>query len=159
MERAIRKEVIVDAPVSEVWQAWTTEDGAVAFFAPEAKVELAMGGRYEMLFNLSAPPGSQGGEGLRFLSYLPEEMLSFEWNAPPEYANVRPRKTWVVVQLEALRSSGTRVRLTHLGWQEGQEWDQVFDYFEAAWDIVLGRLQYRFAVGPVDWADPYGPAT
>ena len=61
MERAIRKGVIVDAPVSEVWRAWTTEDGAVTFFAPQAHVELAIGGRYEMLFSLSAPPGSQGG--------------------------------------------------------------------------------------------------
>ena len=86
-------------------------------------------------------------------------MLSFEWNAPPEYPNVRRRKTWVVVQLEPHHASSTRVRLTHLGWQKGEEWDQVFDYFESAWNVVLGRLRFRFAVSPVDWNDPYRPAT
>ena len=35
MERALSKDVIVEGAVSEVWQAWTTEEGAVSFFAPE----------------------------------------------------------------------------------------------------------------------------
>ena len=76
MNRMIQKEVTVAAPVAEIWQAWTTEEGALTFFAPKANVELAIGGRYEMLFDPAAPPGSQGGEGLKILSYLPEEMLS-----------------------------------------------------------------------------------
>ena len=98
----------------------------MTFFAPAANVELAIGGRYEMLFDPDAPPGSQGGEGLKILSFLPEEMLSFEWNAPPQYPSVRQERTWVVVQFEALTAETTRVRLSHLGWQEGEEWEQVF---------------------------------
>jgi uncharacterized protein YndB with AHSA1/START domain len=158
MERAIRREITVAAPVSEVWEVWTTQTGVTTFFAPQAKVELAIGGLYEMLFDLDAPPGSQGGEGLRILSYLPQEMLSFEWNAPPEFPNVRRERTWVVVQFEPRPGDMTGVRLTHLGWREGEEWDQVYAYFIRAWQIVLGRLERRFAVGPIDWDDPYTPS-
>src|SRR5205807_990225 len=25
------------------------------------------------------------------------------------------------------------------------------------WDLVLGRFQYRFSVGPIDWNNPYIP--
>jgi uncharacterized protein YndB with AHSA1/START domain len=158
VERAIRKEVTVAAPAAEVWAAWSTEEGVRTFFAPRAAVQLAIGGRYEMLFDLDATPGSQGGEGLTILSYSPGEMLSFEWNAPPQFGAVRNQKTWVVVQIEAKAGGNTQVALTHLGWQEGEEWEQVYDYFLRAWDVVLGRLQHRFSVGPVDWSNPYRPS-
>ncbi|UCE96776.1 MAG: SRPBCC domain-containing protein [Candidatus Bathyarchaeota archaeon] len=95
--RAIRKEIMVDAPVSEIWKAWTTTEGVLAFFAPKANIQLSIVGPYELLFDLDAPEGSQGGEGLKILSFLPEEMLSFEWNAPPQFPIVRRQRTWVVV--------------------------------------------------------------
>ncbi len=157
IDRIIQKKVTVAAPVEDVWQAWTTPEGVLTFFAPKANVELAIGGRYEMLFNLDAPPGSQGGEGLKILSYLPQEMLSFDWNAPPKFPNVRQERSWVVVQFEAQPANTSRVKLTHLGWQAGTEWEQVFEYFTRTWDVVLERLEYSFSTGPLDWADPDRP--
>ena len=160
--RVIRKEVRVNASIEKVWKAWTTNDGATTFFAPKAKIELTLGGSYELYFDLQAPKGSQGGEGCRVLSFLPMEMLSFEWNAPSEFPNVREEQarkhTWVVVQFCPLASEQTRVRLTHLGWREGEEWEKVFQYFLRAWDIVLGRLERMFSTGePIDWENPYSP--
>ena len=96
---------------------------------------------------------------MRILSYAPFEMLSFEWNAPPAFPAVREQKTWVVVLMKPVGEAATTVSLTHLGWGRGEEWDQVYAYFTRAWDIVLGRLRYRFDVGPVDWEDPYRPPT
>jgi uncharacterized protein YndB with AHSA1/START domain len=157
VERVIRKEVAVSAGLDQVWKAWTTLEGITTFFAPEARVELAIGGRYEMLFDLDAPPGSQGSEDCRVLSYLPGEMLSFDWSAPPQFPTVRRERTWVVVQLGPQPEGTTMVRLTHLGWREGDEWERVFAYFTRAWDVVLARLAHRFVVGPIDWENPYRP--
>jgi len=86
------------------------------------------------------------------------EMLSFEWTAPPQYLSVRhgPR-TWVVVQFYPLGRNEVRVRLTHLGWREGEEWNKVFQHFKHALDTVLGRLEYRFSKVPIDWNKPYSP--
>ena len=154
VERSIRKETLVPAALGEVWQAWTTPEGVTTFFAPKANVALAIGGAYEMLFNPDAPPGSQGGEGCRVLSYLPREMLSFSWNAPPQFPSVRQEQTWVVVEFRPLGADRSWVGLAHLGWQEGDEWQQVFNYFTQAWDLVLDRLVYRFSAGPVDWENP-----
>jgi uncharacterized protein YndB with AHSA1/START domain len=157
LQQVIRKEIVVDASVSAVWEAWTTVEGAVTFFAPAANIELSIGGSYELLFNPDAPAGSRGGEGLKILSFLPKEMLSFEWNAPPQYHTVRGQRTWVVVQFFPGGHNKAKVRLAHLGWRKGEEWDQVLQYFKRAWDTVLGRLQHRFATGPIDWSNPYTP--
>jgi uncharacterized protein YndB with AHSA1/START domain len=162
LDRVVRKEVKVNAPIEKVWDAWTTSKGAMKFFAPEAVIKLTPGGRYELHFDLEAPKGLQGGEGCRVLSFLPLEMLSFEWNAPPEFPEVRKQQmkkhTWVVLQFYPIAKGRTKVRVTHLGWREGEEWERVFQYFVRAWDVVLGRLERVFSEGkPIDWKNPYSP--
>ena len=157
MPRVIQKEVVVLASPREVWDAWTTVPGVSSFLAPRANLELTIGGRYEMYFDLDAPPGSQGSEGCKVLSYLPQRMLSFDWNAPPQFPNVRKERTWIVVLLEVLGVRRVKVKLTHLGWKEGEEWDEVFRYFTRAWGTVLARLEHRFSTAPIDWSNPYRP--
>ena len=152
LDRGIRKRVIVPAPREQVWNVWTTVEGITSFFAPAARLEFRIGGPFEMLFLLDAEPGEQGSEGCHLLSYLPYEMLSYSWNAPPQYPDVRKERTWVVVQFAARPEGHTEVELAHVGWQEGEEWEQVYAYFERAWDVVLGRLVQRFRTGPIDWS-------
>jgi uncharacterized protein YndB with AHSA1/START domain len=156
--RRLRKAVEVPASQVEVWKAWTTKEGLRAFLAPDARISLEIGGPFEPLFDLETAPGSQGGEGLQILSYLPPEMLSFTWNAPPEFPTIRNHfHTWVVVRLIPLGADRTRVALDHLGWGSGEKWDKVYNYFDRAWDLVLARLAHRFANGPINWSDPYRP--
>ncbi len=145
-DRVIRGEVVVDADVQEVWDAWTTEDGITSFFAPACHVEPRVDGAYEIFFLPDAEPGSKGGEDLRVLTFEPGKMLSFTWNAPPHMPYVRRQRTSVVLRFAVTEDGRTRVTLTHGGWGEGNT---------SAWnDVVLPRLAHRFSVGPVDWDDP-----
>ena len=155
MKKQMSYKISVPASISDIWRAWTTEEGAKTFFAPDCKIELKPGGAYEMYFNLDAPPGEQGGEGMIILAFQSEKMLSFTWNSPPDLLEVRGEMTHVVVYLENKGPDETLVKLDHDGWGEGGEWDQAFDYFTRAWgEIVLPRLKYRFEEGPINWEDP-----
>lgn len=163
--RGVREQIDVPATVDRVWAAWTTSEGARGFFAPRARIDLKLLGPYELLFwnDDQASPGSQGSEGCRVLSFLPSKMLSFEWNAPPEFGDLRGRHTFVVVELEPVDRQETaaepltRVRLTHMGFGKGADWGRLRDYFERSWRVVLTRLRERFDNGPIDWDDPYRP--
>ena len=97
-----------------------------------------------MYFLLDNPTGTRGGEGNRILSFVPDKMLSFEWNAPPQFPDVRKEKTWCVIFFDKLDLNSTKIRFYHLGWKEGDEWDQVYDYFQNVWDYVLGNLKKLF---------------
>ena len=158
LSRILDKQVVVAAPVAAVWRAWTTHEGAATFFAPRAKIVVAIGGAYELYFDPSAPAGQRGSEGMRVLSFLPERMLSFSWNAPPKFPRLRggTEHTWVVVTLQPEGARRTRVTLSHLGWRRGGEWPQLHAYFDRAWGLVLARLQRRFEKGPIDWKNPDG---
>lgn len=92
--RAVRVEATVDAPVAEVWRLWTTSQGDEEFFAQQANIQLAIGGPYEIQFD--PKDETSGTKGLKILSCAPGEMISFQWNAPTEYPEVRNGGTWVV---------------------------------------------------------------
>jgi len=155
----IRCETVVKAPLAEVWRAWSTAEGASTFFAPKVELELAPLGKLEVLFAPEAPAGQRGAEDLRVLAYVPERMLAFEWNAPPQFARARAERTFVVVELEPVGAQSTRVTLLQQGFDEqarrkpelAQEWRDVRAYFAKAWPSVLGHLERRFESGPLDW--------
>jgi uncharacterized protein YndB with AHSA1/START domain len=152
-ERALSKEVIVPAPIDAVWQAWTTRDGIVSFFAPDAEIEPRVGGAFHVHMDPLAQPGMKGADEMRYMALQPPNMLSFDWNAPPHLAQVRQQRTFVVVRLKDIDGKSTRVTLHHTGWGDGGEWDQTYAYFDRAWGNILGNLKKRYETGPVDWTD------
>jgi uncharacterized protein YndB with AHSA1/START domain len=152
-ERAIDKEVVIAATLDQAWDAWTTREGVVSFFAPDARIEPRPGGAFQIHFNPLAEPGMKGADNMRFMALQPKRMLSFDWNAPPHLPQARGQFTFVVVRFEPTGDKETRVTLHHTGWGQGGEWDQAYAYFDRAWATVLANLRKRFETGPIDWTD------
>lgn len=143
--RTITIERLMDATPEEIWAAWTTEAGWKAAYGPDrpelgANIELAVGGRYEWLFD-----GKIGSNECQVLSYLPPRMLSFTWNAPVAQPLSRARRTWVVIEIEPGPDHRTLVRATQLGFGEGPNWDETKAYFERGWAHVLDQMESTFA--------------
>jgi uncharacterized protein YndB with AHSA1/START domain len=150
-ERAIEKSIEIPATLDQAWAAWTTREGIVSFFAPDAVIEPRVGGAFHIHVDPGAPPGAKGADDMRFMALQPKKMLSFDWNAPPHLPQARAQRTFVVVRFEALGDKSTRVSLHHSGWGDGGEWDQAHTYFDRAWGNVLANLKKRFEQGPQDW--------
>ncbi|HVZ94346.1 MAG TPA: SRPBCC domain-containing protein [Phycisphaerales bacterium] len=153
-ERVIRAEVIVQAPVAEVWKAWTTSEGVKSFLERPCEIDCRVGGKYEIYFGGDeAPAGLRGSEGCTVLAYAPERMVSFTWNAPPKFASVRngAERTMVVVEMRPITAMHTKVTLVHHGWPRKDaslanidEWNGTFEYFKNAWPSVMKALGERF---------------
>ncbi len=148
---------VVDAPIGEVWKAWSTSEGLSAALGGTAtRVECRVGGAFEILWNDQAPEGERGSEGCTVLSYVPERMISFTWNAPPQFAHARQRHSHVVVELRAaggaVGEGSTEITLTNLGFdalaaefpEHAEEYRQVRAYFAQAWPKVLGWMGEHF---------------
>jgi uncharacterized protein YndB with AHSA1/START domain len=154
-DQAIKLEIILDAPVNRVWQAWTTRDGIKSFFAPDCDIDLRVLGKYDILFAPTAPVGLRGAEGNILLAIQEGKMLSFTWDAPPTFPEIRKQRTSVVIRLVPITGNRTKLIFRQTGWGEGEEWKKAHDYFVTAWgDVVLPFLKYSLEVGPINWQNP-----
>ena len=140
-DKKLRVETTIPAPQTAVWDAWTTTKGVNSFFSEMADIELRIGGKYEIYFSDQVPYGQRGSEDCRILSFLPQSMLSFEWNAPPQFGKLRYELTQVILQFEKISENETRITLTQHGWGIGEKWDELYAYFERAWGYVLNNLK------------------
>lgn len=134
---------VVDASPKACWEKWTTSEGVGSFLTENNTIELRIGGPFELYFAMQLPEGQRGSEGCKILSYLPQRMLSFEWNAPPTFPEVRGKRSRVVVVFDQT-DSGTRVELTHLGFGSSEQWGQVHEYFTKAWPRVMDSFAESF---------------
>lgn len=154
----IIKERVLPAPREKLWRLWSSKEGLMEWLVDDAHIELRPGGAYEVYFLLDEPRGARGSETCRVLSFVPQRMLSFTWNAPPHFAETRFQHTWVVVELidtPALEKDApvaTRVVITHTGWpasglRDEPQWAETFAYFEKAWASVLEQLDSYVRTG------------
>jgi uncharacterized protein YndB with AHSA1/START domain len=109
--------VVVDAPRQAAWDAVTTVEGIRGWLAPDAVIELRIGGPFEVWFTPEA--ADKGMTGTRILSFLPGEMLSYSGEMPT---------TWTVWRFEELDAATTRIRFAGMGtdprWAAGRpQWD------------------------------------
>ncbi len=142
-QKIITKDRTFACTRSEAWRKWTTHEGLRTFFGKDNWMELRIGGPFEIYFFGEQETGLRGSEGCTVLGFLPEEMLSFTWNVPPQFAEVRASgfQNEVVVTFEPAGENQVRIRITHSGWPEGEVFDEIFSYFERAWDVALGWFE------------------
>ncbi len=142
--KTIYKEIEINASAEAIFNRWTTTDGIKEFFCQNSYIELQPGGAFEIYFSMDEPYGRRGSEDCKILSYIPNRMFSFEWNAPPDFGKLRDKRTQVVIVFEETESGITKVSLTQLGWGNGEEWEKLYAYFDTAWEYVLGKLKESF---------------
>lgn len=143
--RVLRIEITVPAPRAEVWKAFSTSEGLSTWLAPNSNVELKPGGEWMVHF----PGGSTGGGNI--VSFVPGKEIVLKALAPDQFPTVRAQRTTARFELED-RGKGTLVRLTQTGWQDGDEWDNAYEYLTAGNAQLLATLHRRFVSGPIDWS-------
>ncbi len=147
--KVLRIELSIPAPVHDVWQAFTTQQGLNSWLAPDVSVELKPGGDWLVKF-----PGSTGGGTI--VSFTPEKEIVINALAPDRFPQVRAARTRAVFTFTA-QGSNTLVSLTQTGWKSGPEWDAAYEYLVAGNAQVLAMLHHRFVAGPTDWQKAMAP--
>ena len=151
-EKILGLYINIQAPIDSVWSRFSGEKGIVKFFAPACRFEPKPMGRLDIYFAPDAPAGQRGAEDNIVLAIQDKKMISFTWDAPPQWPDIRKQRTLVTLRFYPTTDSETLVTLTQTGWGLGEDWDAVYTYFENAWGgFVLPNLKYSLEVSDVDW--------
>ena len=139
-------EVVVPAPIAQVWDAFTTPAGMQSWLAPQARVQLAPGGDWRALF-----PGHAEAGG-NIVAFQPDTLLVLSAMAPEAYPAVRRDRTLAVFTFAPHGDAETTVHLAQTGWKDGDEWDRAYAYLTTGNTQLLESLYQRFATGKgTDW--------
>jgi uncharacterized protein YndB with AHSA1/START domain len=146
-DRSIEMQMVVDGAPSEVYELWLSPEGLRRFFAPAARIDPVVGGRYEMVFDPQGDPDGErdGTKGARILEMQPGAFLAFEWKGREamKEMNTRPLPTWVELSFTPLEgeTGKTQIAFAHHGFGSGGTWDIGYVFFKGAWRAVLDSLR------------------
>lgn len=132
----------IEATINEAWSYWTNPVQLKSWLTNDAKVELSVGGLYELFWDLDHPE-QNSTVGCKIIDLLPLRQISFQWKGPLPFAdvmNIEPIPTWVKVTLSEKNNDQTIVRLEHYGWKTDPHWAAARDWQENAWRVALSRL-------------------
>lgn len=130
--------VLVRAPQSRVWSAWTTP----SWLAPRRRVDVKPGGAWEFFWGPDDDKDST--LGCKLLTVEPPRLLRFEWQGRSEFLDMflppKGRRTAIEVLLED-EGAGTRVTLVQAESREGEKWAAYEAWMSKAWEMALEALR------------------
>ena len=140
-------EGIVNAPLDQVWAAFTTREGLESWMVAHAEIELKVGGRMKTCYDPKGTVDDAKAIENTILSYEPMRMLSFKVTKAPQGFPFPSAITnmWTVVYFEAQGEKATRVREVSLGFSSDDESKRMREFFNRGNAITLEGLQKRFA--------------
>lgn len=151
--RTLVHEIVVPAPVDQVYAAVATPDGWRGWAVPHAWTTAADPEVLETSYSADARAGDPGNIRQRFLFKVPGRMLAWRTiQAPPGFPHADTfYRVTAILDLEP-SGTGTRVRLISAGYPAGPAGDTLLGFFREGNGGTLEQLRARFVSGPVDWA-------
>lgn len=143
-------EAIIEAPCERVWSAWTTTEGLKSWLAPQAEIDLRVGGRMRSSYRTDSTLGDEHTIEQTILAFEPERMLAIRCTrAPADFPfQIAIQDTWSVIYFEPVARDRTRVRLVGLGYNDSEASVKMRSFFEAGNAAVLKGLQQKMAARP-----------
>lgn len=146
--RTLVHESIIDVPIAQLWESFTTVEGWKLWGPQEAWIDLRLGGTIESSYTAGAEPGDPTNIVHRILAMVPERMIATRLDRIPEGGPVPAsvmQATWAVYEMEPVDDERTRLRITGLGYLPGEEFDRVIGFFESGNTYSIQLLQANIA--------------
>ena len=138
---------VVEAPLDDVWGAFTTTAGIKSWMVPHADIELKVGGKMRTHYDKNGTLGDENSIENTILSFDPKRMLSIKATKAPK--NFPFKKSiegmWTVIYFEAMGAKQTKLTIVGLGFCDDEESQKLRRHFDAGNAYTLKKLQKRFA--------------
>jgi len=135
-------EISITAPLNLIWLAWVDSNRITTWFAPEANIELWVGGAFELFFD---PPNHEKEStiGCVFIAIEEKKRLVFTWKGPSKFAKVmnNPSSLTSIEVIFREMNGTTHLTVKHRGWSDGETWTRARNWHLTAWKAVLKSLK------------------
>ena len=126
------EEVYINAPVSAVWDAYSTVEGWTAWVAPVGAMDFRPGGSIQSHYVEDAAIGDEGTILLNIVNFVPERLLTLRADISkgwPEVMQHDADNLMSVIIFDDLGDERTRVRVFGVGYGAAPEYDGLLGFF------------------------------
>jgi len=159
--RVQQLEAIVNAPVTKVWEAFTTDAGFESWATPMAHVTPGNGGMIEASYLPTSKIGDPENIRNRMVVYWPNHLLVLHNEHAPKNGPFKQEiidKIRTVIEFQDLGDGRTRVIESGVGYGEGPDFDSMYAHFRDGNAEEFALLAKSFISGRVDWKAELGAA-
>ena len=131
-ERVLIEEILLEAPVADVWSAYTTNEGWTAWASPVAEVDLRNGGTIRTHYDKDAQIGSPGTNTLHIVNYVPERLLTLRADLQDNWPEVMKQDAghlMNVIVFEPIDKTRTRIRSYGCGYGTSPAYEELLKFF------------------------------
>ena len=118
---ALVQTFVVEAPVSKVWKAYTTEEGWTAWASPKAEIDLRPGGTIRTHYGEDAEVGDPGTITLHIVNYVPERLITLRAELADHFPDIMKEDDGNLMEVtvfEPLSKKRTRVSSYGVGYRQ-----------------------------------------
>jgi uncharacterized protein YndB with AHSA1/START domain len=133
---------VVDAPVREVWRAWTDASVMRQWMVAEAEFELKIGGKMRTAYAAGTDLAGPDAIENTVIAYDPERMLTIKVSRPPAKFPFKEEiaKCWTVIYFRPVEEGKTEVVVRMLGYDATEGSRTMKGHFKAGNKYTLDKL-------------------
>lgn len=140
---------VIDAPLAEVWKAWTTTEGITSWMVANGTIDLKVGGKMRSSYAKDADLSGPDVIENTIISYDPMRMLSIKCTQTPKNFPFKKamENAWTIVYFEPEGEAKTKVLIRMLGYTHDQESVDMRLFFMRGNQQTLDALAAHFKKG------------
>ena len=139
----VTSEIVIAAPVSAVWSAWTVNEEIEAWMTPSSDIDLAIGGRWLTSYEEGSTLDDDTVIHNEILAFDPERMLAIRTVKPPADFPFPDAilDTWTVLYLQPIDDNQTRILMRMSGFGSDEESEAMREFFQWGNQYELEKLK------------------
>lgn len=143
-ELMLRQEIVINAPIDSVWNAYSTAEGWQGWVTPVVEMNFKINGTIKSHYDTTATIGDKGTIVNHILNYIPYKLITLQAELNenfPEFMIGEEKNLYSIHEFEKLNNEQTRVTIYGLGYKNEPQWIDLLHFFIQANEYSLKKLK------------------
>lgn len=122
----------IEAPIKNVWNAYTTSEGWENWATAKAKIDFKLGGLIQTRYDKDAQIGDEGTITLHVINYVPQRMLTIQAEISPhfpEFMKEDAKHMYNTILFEKVTAQKTKIISYGIGYKNNEKYKPLLDFF------------------------------
>ncbi|MEQ8244073.1 SRPBCC domain-containing protein [Fulvivirga sp.] len=143
-ELMLKQEILINASIEKVWNAYTTTEGWKAWVTPIVEIDFKINGTIKSHYDSTATIGDKGTIVNHVLNYIPYKLITMQAELNenfPEFMIGEEKNLYSIVEFEKLGENQTKLTIYGIGYKNEQQWIDLLKFFIQGNEMSLNKLK------------------